>query len=788
MSRPLADYRVLEVGARIASAYATKSLLELGARVTALRPDPDPIAASPPLAGSPRVSTLAMYLDAGKDMRPFDRDALWRLAAASDIVVVGLSPQEAGALDLVPGPFEQRAPNAVLVNVTSFGLDGPYRDFLGDDTLLLAIGGIMDVTGDPDREPLATYGHFAEYHLGMAAAVAALHALYGAATGDTAASADVAGFEVTASQLEGQLAMYLAGGFKRTRSGNRYFTPGSILDIFDCADGTFCVAIFLEHQWEGLVIAIGQAEWLVDPAWLGWPNRARRMDEIYAAIRDWAAPLTREQVREALQEGHVPNASNFDVREVVADPQHAARGFFGEPDARGVREVGYPARIDGERPFATSPVPPAPPRAPVAPRTIPAGPRIAPPGPLEGVRVVDLTQVWAGPFSTAILADAGAQVIRVESPDKPDLFRLSETMPGETAMYERGPFFHSANRNKLSISLNLFSAEGRKVLADLVRHADAVVDNFSARVMGTFGLDAAGVHAINPRAVTISMPAFGHGGPYGDHVCYGEAMEGMGGMSPMTGYPGGPPRRTGMAIIDAAVAFHGAMSVVAGLVAARNTGRGPAIDLSHFETCARDIGEELLAAQLGAPQPQRHGNRNPLYAPQGVYRCAGEDAWVMVSVRDDAQWRALVHTLGGPSLDPAWDLAARAARHDTIDAAIGRWTAPLDKHDAMLRLQAAGVPALAVLHGWEVATDEHLEARGFLARTTHALAGAEILPGALFRLHPNPPRVAASASLFGEHTDAILRDIAGYDDERIAALRASGVVGRLPEIETAALE
>lgn len=405
--------------------------------------------------------------------------------------------------------------------------------------------------------------------------------------------------------------------------------------------------------------------------------------------------------------------------------------------------------------------------------------------PLNGVRVLGMTQAWAGPFATQLLADMGAEVIKVEAATRPDVLRLSMLLgETDTPSYENGPWFHTVNRNTLSISVLIDTQEGRDIFRELAARSDVVLDNFSARVMPNLGFGYDELRMLKPDIIVVSMPAFGRGGPYESFVGYGEMMEAIGGLTALTGYAGEGPLRTGTAIVDALTSLNAAIAVMAALLRRADTGQGQLIDVSHFESCSRVLGEELLAVQRTGAQPPVIGNRDLVRAPQGCYPCTGDDEWLVISVETDEQWAALAHLVGGGDLMGA-DLATvegRRRQHDWIDHVLARWSAGLGKYEAMERCQAVGVPAGAVLKASDLVGDPHLIARHFFEETDHPVVGRETLPGLNFKLSKTPGGIRIPAPLFGQHTDEILRSTLGKSDEEIEWLRAQGIVGGLPLI------
>ena len=406
--------------------------------------------------------------------------------------------------------------------------------------------------------------------------------------------------------------------------------------------------------------------------------------------------------------------------------------------------------------------------------------------PLGTLRIVDMTQALAGPFATKLLADMGAQVIKIEAATHPDLLRLWATST-EPRAHERNPFFHAANTNKLSISLMLDTALGREILLQLVGISDVVIDNFSSRVMPQLGLSYDQLRGMKEDIIAISMPACGCDGPYKHYVGYGDAVEAIAGLTMLSGYRGGKAIKVGVSIADYIAAFNAVIAILAAALYRQRTGRGQFIDLSQFEACGRLIGEALVEYQFTGMQPSRRGNRHPIYAPQGCYMCAGDDGWVVISVESDSQWEALVKLMDAPDLgeDPSLKSAkGRQAAHDHINEHIARWSHSQDKYAVMQACQAAGIPAGAVLKTSDLVRDSHLQARGFFEEVDHPVEGRQELPGVSFKLNKTPAHLRTAAPVFGQHTDYVLRDLLGKSDAQIASLHAQGIVGRPLEFDT----
>ena len=401
---------------------------------------------------------------------------------------------------------------------------------------------------------------------------------------------------------------------------------------------------------------------------------------------------------------------------------------------------------------------------------------------LEDVRVLDLTHAWAGPFATQLLADYGAEVIKIETCDRPDMLRFSTWPADETRpdAYNRGGWFQYLGRNKLSLTLDLKQPQGQTLFKRLVAQSDVVIENFSARVMHRLGLEYAVLQTVNPRLIMISMPGYGTEGPYKDFVAFGEMIEPFAGLSELTGYPDRGPLRLAVAYPDPVAGFHAVLATLLALRQRRQTGVGQHIHIPHREPITRMLGEAVLDYTVNGRTPRRLGNRHRAWAPHGCYPCRGRDNWIAIAVRNDAEWKALCRTLG----EPAWMHDLRFANSlkrwkeaDLLDqclaASTQRWEATL----LAARLRAAGIPAGPVQTNRDLLCDAHLRARQAFWVVAHRFAGTYPYPAPSTRLTETPPRLTRPAPHLGEHNAALLTRLLGLSSAEIQDLEAKGVIG-----------
>ncbi|HEV7732351.1 MAG TPA: CoA transferase [Candidatus Binatia bacterium] len=393
-----------------------------------------------------------------------------------------------------------------------------------------------------------------------------------------------------------------------------------------------------------------------------------------------------------------------------------------------------------------------------------------PAGPLAGVRVADFTWVVAGPVCTRILADLGAEVIKIERPDALDF--------GD----RRGGLTGSLMRGKQSIVVDLRRPGGIDVARRLALAADVVVDNFSARVMPNLGLDHDSLACERADIITMRMTGFGLTGPDRDQVSYGPTLQALTGYTLLMGDPDGPPAGFGYSYSDLAAGNLGALAVLAAVWRRRRTGRGTRIDLAQQEALASLLGPILLdrAAHGGTSRATGNASQEGADAPHGVYPCAGADRWLAIAVLGDAQWQGLRAVIGNPAwaAEARFESAAGRVQHaPELNRRLASWTRTQDAEAAMAVLQEAGVPAGRVGDARDVcARDPQLAARGHFVDVATPDGGTVRIDGPPFLLSDTPAAVRGPGPLLGEHTDAVLARVLGCDDGEIARLRADGGV------------
>ncbi len=395
---------------------------------------------------------------------------------------------------------------------------------------------------------------------------------------------------------------------------------------------------------------------------------------------------------------------------------------------------------------------------------------------LQGIRVLDFTWIHAGPSATRILSDQGAEVIKVESNN------ALSVVGGPASATARGlGQRHNWNAGKLSISLNMKTPQGIDIARRLVAVSDVVAENFSGRVMPSWGLDYDSIRPINPSIIMLSMSGFGRTGPWKDRVSYGQTLQAWSGFTQLTGFPDSDPSGPASAYSDAVGGMAGAQAVLLALLHRARTGRGQWLDVSQFESLSSLLETLMLDMSVNgsAAAATRAGNRLPYGggAPHGAYRCSGEDRWVAISVCTDEEWRAFVSVMGNPQWTEDQRFAtgdARCRNADALDSFVESWTIQHTAEDVMAVLQAAGVAAGVVQTGADLSRDPQLKERGFFCRVPGHQGEYRTIESAPYKLSRTPSSVNRGAPAFAADMTYVLRELLGMSDDEVEDCAIAG--------------
>ena len=720
---------------------------------------------------------------------PADRPAFERLLGSASIVFDNGGLKRAG-FDV--DRLIERDPPLVVISVTPFGTIGPRSSWRGSDLIVQAMSGMIGFYGYKDERPARFGPAQAEEMSGLAAALGALIGWYGSHVSGRGEFVDVAMQRVCAlvSFQMSNPSLYHQFGFTRPRHPRG---PGLPAGLFEAKDGFFAF-----NAWRDVQQTV---RFLVDQGTGGTDLQARfealgaekfQEDALAReAVIRFVACHTRAELTSLLQSEGLMGLPVHDTADLLAEPFLRERAFFVDVEIPGlptsVPDSGPPVRMSLS-PFIAGRRPPLSgehtrevlselgigTHEPAKART--EGPRTNSRGPLDGIRILDLSWLIAGPLATRLLADFGAQVIKVESRRRMDIGRANRTplfgvLPGDAnSNPDTGGYFQDANAGKLSCTLNLGNEYGRELLRRLVRVSDVILCNLAGDQFAKWGLDYETARALNPGIIMVNMPSMESSGPRKNWRGFGDMFVGVAGLKSISGHPGEPPLPWGHQYADfSSNPFHAAIAIIAALEYRRVAGEGQFIEVSQYESTVAMMGEAFIDYGVSGQLPRPVGNQDPEACPHNIYRCAGDDSWCAIAVFDNDQWHALTAATRLPELnDPALrTMSGRRSQEAAIDAAIERWTSGSDKHEVAETLQRAGVPAGALQTTADlVHNDPTLGADHFVS--------LEHPSGRTFLVHGNPLRTShypadvRRAPLIGEHTFEVLTEILGLSVDEVA--------------------
>lgn len=761
---------MLDLASGIASSYCSKLLADAGADVVhAEPPEGDPLRRW-------RSGALFEFLDASK--RSVDEEEGMRLIGGADIAVVGRG------FDLEALRAEN--PSLVVVSITPFGTTGPWADLPATEFTLQGWAGSIGYRGTPDRPPLAAGGRVGEWITGTYAAVGALAALRDAGRSGRGGFVDVAMLDCMAVTMTTfpYLFASFAGWPPFEGTGRTIEVPS----IEPSSDGYVVFTTNSAQQFADFVSLIGRPEWSEDPKMARATGRFARRAEFLDAVHRFTEKRSSNELLDAASLLRIPAGPVLNGRTVATFDHFVERGVFvPSPSGRFVQpRVPYSVTGCESRPFTLAPSVgehrgqvhwdprPTPPKVERA--------QDEPTKPLDGIRVVDCTAWWAGPSATNALAALGADVIKVESTKRPDLMRYGTTRgPNVDQWWEWGALFHAANTGKRGVTIDLTQPAGIEVFERLVATADVLVENYTPRVMDQFGLTWEHLHDLHPSLIMVRMPAFGLDGPWRDRTGFAQTMECVSGMAWLTGFADGPPVLVRGAC-DPLAGMHAVFATLLALAQRDRDGQGRHVESVMVEATLNAAAEQLLEWSADGELLTRNGNRGPTAAPQNVYRCAGTDEWVAVAVETDEQWHALQRVVGEPDWMRDDDLATAAgrhARHDRIDKELAAWMVGRRATEVTALLVEAGVPAAVVIPPREVIENPQLQHRRLFEPEDHPVTGTHLIAGLPFRMEPVEHWLDRPSPTLGQHTREVLEPL-GYDDDALAFLAASDVIGERP--------
>lgn len=738
--------------------------------------------------------------------RESDRTAFLGLARSADLVIESFAPGYLAGLGLGLARLAEANPGLILVSITPYGQQGPYRDHKATDLTAWAMGGYMYPFGDPDRPPVRI-GHVPQAYLHAAAegAVGAVTALWRRTTTGRGQHVDVSMQEAIA-RLD-MTTKWDMLGVKLKRG--EWLTLRNVRgrNIWQCKDGY--VIWYYTAGPAAELLTLPFVRWVEDEGMKDtlisrteWTKLGVTTEEEIAHLEDLSARVEEPtsaffmaRTKDELMAGAIkynillyPIAAPADI---LRNPHLTSRGFWREIDQP---ELGRSLTHPGPFFRSTEGTPSPTRRAPrigehnreildaiptVSLRAAPVAGPAAPRKPLEGVRVADFCWAYVGPLTTKLLADLGAEVVKIEGRSRPDVERAAvppfkDNIPG----FNRDGHFNAVNTSKMSLAINLATPKGRQVARRMAAWADVVIDNFAGGAMQRMGLAYDVLKQINPRLIMLSSAMMGQSGTYMALRGFGQHLTAMTGFNHITGYPDRPPQFLGY-YTDFISPHVNQLAVIAALDYRRRTGRGMFIDAGQIESCIHFITPALLDYEVNGYAAGPVENRDRNAAPHGVYRCQGDDRWCAIAVFTDTEWAVFRGAIG----NPGWaretqfaTLAARKQHENALDRLVGAWTLQHSPEHVMEVMQQVGVPAGIVQDSHDLyERDPQLKHRGFFKILDHPEVGLHRVVSPAFRLSDAAYEVTR-APLLGEHNEHVLKDLLHMTDDEVSQLVIEGVL------------
>lgn len=795
----LSGISVVDLSETVAGEYCAKLLADFGAEVIKIEA---PLTGSPtrhmapikPLPDGSSCSALFAWLNTNKrslclDL-PHEHDltTLHNLIAEADVVIDDHDMAWLASRHLAPQDFERLFPATTLCSITPHGLDAPQELWHAANLNVFHDSGWgyhTPTAANPSQPPLKGPGRFlVDYEAGTDAASAILSSLYWRQHSGYGQIIDVAKRNVLISRADLVLGRILAGEDPATTSRTAYDQAGPAA-VFPCADGAVYLYITNQKHWRGLRELMDNPDWMADydDDWLEFgvtPALVRRFQD---GFRVWVADKTRVEISNAGQRLGVPLVPVNTAADIHHSPQFRFRQFFRchrHPTLGDLALPSAPFRMSATQPCPLGPAPDLGSETNAAFLTqrqhfpsVHKGQERSSRGPLAGLRVVEITKVWAGPYAGKMLAFLGAEVIKVESHTNLDELRAFGGVD-----IDQAPFFLSVNQEVKSVQANMKTPQGIELVRKLIANCDILINNLRPGAMERLGLDPETLLAINPRLIAVSIKMYGNDGPLGEQTGYAPCFAALGGLHHLVGHEASQPLGTNMRYGDSTV---GACAVLGSLIALfhrEQTGEGQSVDISAVECMAAMAGDVLVQHAMTGEVPGPDGNLHSEYAPHGVYPCR-DGAWLCLAVSSDDEWLTLCHQLGNPALASRPEFAdadTRRANASLLDDEIGRLTRVRNADALAAQLCRAGVSASKSLSSLDMIGDEILWHSGVFRHVSDHRQGSRpiIAPG--WRMSRTDHHIGRGGPRLGEHNHQVYGDLLGLTAAEIAALQRDGVI------------
>jgi len=806
--KALNDLKVLEFAEMVAGPYCGKLLADLGAEVIKVEPPSgDParrVGPFPEDRPHPEKSALFLYLNANKKGVTLDLDEeedrrrFERLVAWADLLIDNHAPEVLEGKGLGWDHLKELNPSLIYLSITPYGRSGPRSKCKGGELTVSHGGALANLlparSVDISLPPVKMGGYFAGYHSGIIAALTGLALFLGRDQDPTARLVDISMEEVMLALVSPVVASTRYHGTTWSRVPDRPPAMGRM----ETSDGYVVLGAADDHHFRAFRELMGKPEWAASDLWDDRYYRMHHLMDIAPMMEDWMRQQKKEDIHHRAAKAKIPIGPFNTAADVLANEQYQARGYFIEVDhpiAGKHLYPGWPYKMTATPPAVERPAPllgqhnqevfEKAEKAVVAiahrEKKIPSeGP---PPLPLEGVRVLDFSWVWAGPYACRVLAELGAEVIKIEGHKRSDLTRRSVVWPlpdpvPTKVKPNQGLGHITVNLNKKSLTLDLSKPEGVKIARRLVAMSDVVIDNMRPGAMEKLGLGYSELKKIRQDIIAATLSSRGYGGPHTDYLGFATIHQAIGGVAYISGHPESHPTHGTPGDADLMNGITLDLAVLAALYHRRRTGEGQFIDFSQCEGVSSLIGEVLLGYTMTGRIQERMGNRHPLYCPHNVYRCWGVDRWLALEIHSDEEFAVLARLINRPDLiqDPRFaDMASRKRHEKELDAIIEAYTSQRDRDWMVNEFCRAGLAAAPSREARDVYADPHFRKRKVFLQIEHPELG-------LLEIIDTPWKISGlskpnrHAPLLGEHNDYVLKDLLGMSEEEILSLKEKEII------------
>jgi crotonobetainyl-CoA:carnitine CoA-transferase CaiB-like acyl-CoA transferase len=804
----LSDLRVLELSSGVAAEYCGKLLADFGARVIKVEPPTvgaNTRAMEPLAAGgeSSERSGLFAYLNTNKQSvvldpaSPGGREALRSLIRTVDVIIddhpkgwlegLGIDP-----VGIDPATGSSQHPALIVCSITPFGYQAPaaLQSARSINVLHSSWGYHSPCHADPAKPPLSGVGRFLpDYESGLVAALALVAAVYWREGSGRGQFVDVSQQASMASLVDYVLGQMVAGTMEVSARRQAYDLGGPAT-FFQCRDGYVYLWMSEPGHWNGMSALMGDPAWMREypERWLELHVTPERIDRCRAEIARWMKDQSKSDVASRAQKLGVPLVPVNTMEDVFRSSQLEFRKFFTQIEHPTLGKLHYPtvpyrlsatpARIDKPAPLlgqhtdevlrevsggvvARKSALPGQARAGDAPHG----------GPLQGVRVLEVTKIWAGPYTGKLLSFLGAEVIRVESYDSLDATRAFGNKDINDA-----PGFQAINPGKYSVQLSMKGEEGRRLVRELAKVSDIFIENLRPGAAQRMGLGYEALRAAKRDIIAVSMSMHGNEGPLSYQTGYAPCFSALAGICHMAGYEGGPPVLLNQRYGDSSYGTAAAYAAVIALLHRRRTGEGQFVDVSAVESLTAMLGDCFMDYFVTGQVPERQGARHPEMAPHGLYPCT-DGEWISVAVQTDEEWRTLCEAMEQPALAARYpDLRSRRQNVRELDDKLAAWTSTQSARELSERLKRRGVAAFKSLNSIDLVSDETLWQREFYSHVTDRAQRSIPIVGAPWRMSATPPSMGRAAPRLGEQNDYVLGELLGLSTEQRQRLVAEKVI------------